>query len=389
MNRGEFLALAASGPIFGAPAPLPGPTLPGIYNTTMRVGAIAPLSGDDRAVGQQLINGVQAAINELNDMRFASDPVLVFNQFDDHNSAADAIVQAQFATNTPDMVAVIGHLGAAPTLAALNTYYTAQMPLIVPTVTDDRVTAKGYRNVFRLPTKDSDEGALLAAYVLGSGAKAPQVVSQQAEYGPEVAQGFVRRAASLHIDAPATLFPLLNPDYSKTADTLLAHTPAPDCIVFAGNVGDMGPLLVALRAKGYTGRFVASQGFFDPLTVQKYAKEAEGLFISTSVPYYPLAPNTARDVRLFQQRYGALTPVTAFGYAAVQLVQGAYRKAQATNRLTITHALSSGGVYDTMTGAYSFGPYGDVVDPNCYFYSVRNGKFGYEHQAHPSGFMLK
>jgi branched-chain amino acid transport system substrate-binding protein len=287
------------------------------------------------------------------------------------------------------MVTVIGHLGAAPTLAALQTYYTAQMPLIVPTVTDDRITAKGYRNVFRLPTKDSDEGALLAAYVLGNGAKAPVVVTQQADYGPDVAQGFVHRASSLHVNAPSTTFPLVDPDYAKAADAVLAHTPAPDFIALAGNVGDMGPLLVALRAKGYTGRFVASQGFFDALTIQKYAKEADGMIISTSVPYYPLAPNTSRDVQNFQQRYGALTPVTAFGYAGVQLVQGAYRKAQATNRLTIAQALSSGGVYDTMTGAYTFGPYGDVVDPNCYFYSVHNGKFGYERQAHPSGFMLK
>jgi branched-chain amino acid transport system substrate-binding protein len=386
--RSQFLALlGAAPPVFGAPVPLPVPTLPGIYNTTMRVGVVAPLSGDDRPLGQQLLNGVQAAINELNDLRFSTDPVLVFSQYDDHNDAANAVTQAQFAVNTSDTVAVIGHLAAAPTLAALDTYFRAQMPLIVPTVTDDQITAKGYRNVFRLPTKNSDEGALLAAYVIGTGAKAAQVVCQDGDYGPQVAKGFVQRASSLHVNAPSTQFPLQNPDYGKAADTILARTP--DCIVFAGNVADMGPLLPLLRAKGYTGRFVASQGFFDPLTAQKYAKEAEAMFISTSVPYYPLAPNTAQDVQNFQRRYGALTPVTAFGYAGVQLVQAAYRRAQATNRLTMNRALSSGGVFDTMTGAYSFGAYGDVIDPNCYFYSLRNGKFTYERQAHPSGFMLK
>jgi branched-chain amino acid transport system substrate-binding protein len=388
VNRSDFLALlGAAPPVFGAPAPLPGPTLPGIFNTTMRIGVVAPLSGDARPLGQQLVNGVMAAINELNDMRFASDPVLVLSQYDDHNDSADAVTQAQFAVGSPDTVAVIGHLAAAPTLAALDTYFRNSMPLIVPTVTDDQITAKGYRNVFRLPTKNSDEGALLAAFVIGTGAKAAQVVCQDGSYGPQVAKGFVQRASSLHVNAPSTQFPLQNPDYAKAADTILAKTP--DCIVFAGNVADMGPLLPALRAKGYTGRFVASQGFFDPLTAQTYAKEAEGMFISTSVPYYPLAPNTAVDVQNFQRRNGALTPVTAFGYAGVQLVQAAYRRNQATNKLTMNTALDSGGVFDTLTGAYAFGPYGDVVDPNCYFYSLRNGKFTYEHQAHPSGFMLK
>jgi branched-chain amino acid transport system substrate-binding protein len=388
MIRSEFLALVgAAAPVFGAPAPIPQPFPSTIFNTTMRIGVVAPMSGDARPLGQQLVNGVQAAINELNDMRFASDPVLILSQYDDHNDPANAVTQAQFAVGTPDTVAVIGHLAAAPTMAALDTYFRASMPLIVPTVTDDQITAKGYRNVFRLPTKNSDEGALLAAFVIGTGAKAAQVVCQDGNYGTQVAKGFVQRASALHVNAPSTQFPLQNPDYAKTADTILAKTP--DCIVFAGNVADMGPLLPALRAKGYTGRFVASQGFFDALTAQTYAKEAEGMFISTSVPYYPLAPNTAVDVQNFQRRNGALTPVTAFGYAGVQLVQAAFRRNQATNKLTMNTALDSGGVFDTLTGAYSFGAYGDVIDPNCYFYSLRNGKFTYEHQAHPSGFMLK
>jgi hypothetical protein len=42
-----------------------------------------------------------------------------------------------------------------------------------------------------------------------------------------------------------------------------------------------------------------------------------------------------------------------------------------------------------MTGTYSFGPTGDVLDPNCYFYVLKDGKFAYERQAHRSGFMLK
>jgi ABC-type branched-subunit amino acid transport system substrate-binding protein len=84
-----------------------------------------------------------------------------------------------------------------------------------------------------------------------------------------------------------------------------------------------------------------------------------------------------------------LTPVTAYGYASVQLVQTAAQRTGATNRLTLIRALASGGTFDTITGSYTFGPYGDVFDPNCYFYVVHDGKFAYDRQAHPSGFMLK
>ena len=357
------------------------------YTATLRLAVVCPQSGDDKAVGQQLLAGVRAAVDEANRIRSSFERALLVDAYDDRNTAADAIVQAQFAVNAPDAIAVIGHLSASATMAALQVYANAQAPLIVPTVTDDRLTARGYRNVFRLPTKDSDEGSLVAAYVISTGSKAPHVVSQDGDYGPDVAGGFVRRAGSMHINAGVTQFSLDKPDYAKATDAILAHTP--DCVVLAGNVDDMGPLLGLLKGRGFTGRLVATQGFFEAQTVRKYVKEAEGLIISASVPYYPLAPTTVRDVQDYQARYGTLTPVAAYGYAAVQLVQSAARRTNASNRLAMIRAIASGGAYDTVTGSYTFGPSGDVLDPNCYFYSVRNGKFTYERQAHPSGFMLK
>jgi ABC-type branched-subunit amino acid transport system substrate-binding protein len=113
------------------------------------------------------------------------------------------------------------------------------------------------------------------------------------------------------------------------------------------------------------------------------------MVVSSNVPYYPLAPTVARDVSDYQAHYGALTPVAAFGYAAVQLIQLAQRRSGATTRLGMIRALATGGSYDTVTGSYTFSGTGDVFDPNCFFYVVRDGKFAYERQAHRSGFMLK
>jgi branched-chain amino acid transport system substrate-binding protein len=357
------------------------------FTPTLRFAVVCPLSGEDAGVGRQLVAGVRGAVDELNRERLLNEPVLLFDTYDDHNATADATVQASFATSNPATIAVIGHVGAAATYVAEPAYANAQVALIVPTVTDDRITARGYRNVFRLPVKDSDEGSLVAAYVIATGAKAPVVVTQDGPYGPAVAAGFVRRAGALHVAAPSEQFPLERPDFADVGNRVKAH--APDCVVLAGNVLDMGPLIKMLRAQGYAGRFVATQGFFDPETLRLDPKEIEGLVVSTNVPYYPLAPIAQRDVQLYQAQYGPLAPVSAYGYAAVQLVKLAVRRTGAADRLALVRALTSGGVYDTVTGSYTFGATGDVVDPNCYFYRVTNGKFTYQRQAHPSGFMLK
>ncbi|MBV9439011.1 MAG: ABC transporter substrate-binding protein, partial [Candidatus Eremiobacteraeota bacterium] len=151
------------------------------YTATLRIAALCPQSGPDRALGLQLLDGVRASADEANRLRTTLDPVLIVTAFDDRNTPADAIVQGQFAANAPDVVAAIGHLSASATLAALQRYASAQIPLVVPTVTDDRVTAQGYRNIFRLPAKDSDEGRLVAGYVVQTGSRAPHVVTQDAD----------------------------------------------------------------------------------------------------------------------------------------------------------------------------------------------------------------
>ncbi|HZO93983.1 MAG TPA: branched-chain amino acid ABC transporter substrate-binding protein [Candidatus Baltobacteraceae bacterium] len=382
MNRLDFLGgVGATTAAVATPVPI------APYTPTLRVAVICPQSGDDRALGMQLVNGVRSACDYLNNERSTFNRALLYTAFDDHNTAADAIVQAGFATGNPDVLAVIGHMSAGATLAALQTYATAQIALVVPTVTDDEVTAKGYRNVFRLPTRDGDEGALLAAYALTAGSKTPLVVTQDSDYGPGVARGFLSRAAAQHVNGLLTSFGLDKPNFAKVAADIVAH--APDSVTLAGTAGDMGPLLPALRAHGYAGKLYASQGFFDEATLKQYGSDAEGLIVSTDVPYYPLAPTAVPIVREFEQRYGRLTPVTAFGFAAVQLIYAAQTRTQAANRLTLLRAIAFGGTMDTITGSYTFSATGDPVQPNVYFYTVKGGKFVYDRQAHSSGFMLK
>jgi len=395
VNRARFLASAAGTALVTAHGTRAAfaqstvqPILPASpYTPTLRFAVVCPQSGPDTGYGKQLLAGVRGAVEELNRERLLNAPLLLYDAYDDQNTTSTATVQASFATSNPTTLAVIGHLSEAATYVAEPAYANAQIALIVPTVTDDRITNRGYRNVFRLPVKDSDEGALLARCVIGDGAKAPVIATQDGDYGPTVAAGFVRGAGARHVVAPVVTFPLQQPELSGVADAILAH--APDCVVLAGNVLDMGPLVKMLRAKAYTGRLAATQGFFDPETLKLDPKEIEGLVVSTNAPYYAFAPSAQRNVQLYQQQYGALSPVAAYGYAAVQLVSLAVQRTSASDRLSLVRAIATGGNYTTITGSYTFGASGDVVDPNCYFYRVTNGKFTYDRQAHPSGFMLK
>ncbi len=381
IGRGEFLAgLGGVGTLAGIDVPN--------YAATVSIGVICPLSGAYRSAGEQLANGVRGAIDFRNRERAGFDKIFTLRTFDDQNGVADAIVNAQFAIDDPTIIAVIGHLGAKATIATLRTYAQAQMPLIVPAVTADGLTKQGYRNVFRLTTRDTVEGQLLAKFVNArSSPKTPHVLVQDGDYGAEVANGYVQQFGTFKIDSKATVFAYDKPDYNAAADLVVAAKP--DHVMLAGTAQDMGPIVKILRDKGYSGPLAAPQGFFDALTATKYAKECDGIVISSSMPYLAIAPTALRLQQEYQSSYGPFLPISAFAYAAAQIIMSAVRRTGAAQRATLMNTMSLGGNYDTIVGSFTFAPSGDAIDPELYFYTVADGKFAYLKQAHPSAFLSR
>jgi branched-chain amino acid transport system substrate-binding protein len=355
---------------------------------TVTIGVVAPFSGDAAHAGEQIGNGVRGAVDDANQTRGSLDKIFQVRTFDDQNLLATALVNAQFACEDSAVMAVVGHLSGRITEAVLRTYVSNQVPLLVPASTYDPITTHGYGNVVRLTVKDSTEGHLAAKYVNAT-VKPKSVVAlyQDGDYGVDVANGFQDQMKGDKVASRVVGFSWDKPDFAAVAKTVLAQTP--DAVFFAGLVKDMGGALPALRSAGYAGPFFGSQGFFDPATIQKYQNLAEGLTISTSMPPLQVAPSAYRTLINFQQRYGAMTPIAAFSYAAAQIVIAIIHRTGAADRLAVQRALGFSSAYDTVVGPIVFQNDGDPQDPNVYFYTVKDGNWKYAQAAHPSSFVLK
>ncbi|MGB8267310.1 MAG: branched-chain amino acid ABC transporter substrate-binding protein [Candidatus Velthaea sp.] len=381
IDRGNFLGgmtTAFAAPLFQPPS----------YALSLGIGVVVPQSGDARPLGDAVVRGVRAAVDDANQTRLALDKYYAVRVFDDQNSPASGIVAAGFALADQTLVAVIGHLSGAVTTACLRTYAESGMPLVVPASTDDAITEQNYHNFVRLPTRDFDEGLIHARFVAKRYApKHALALTQDGDYGPDVVNGYAAGLNALKIPNEATIFGIQNPDYAGAVDAVIKANP--DHLLLAGNVGDMGPVLPLLRDRGYKGSLSASQGFFDGALVAKYAAPAEGIIVSTSMPYLALAPSAYRVVSDYQRRYGPFIPLTAFAYAAAQVIIATAHRTGATARNTILQGMTTGQNVDTVVGPFRFGGTGDPTDPNLYFYTVKGGALSYVQQAHPSGFLAK
>ncbi len=354
---------------------------------TITLGVVVPLTGPQLREGEHITDGVRAALDQANHLSGPLDRAFAMRTFNDENLLAEALQNAQFAIDDPSVIAVIGHLGGQITSHVVPSYANARMPLIVPASTYDRITLQGARNVFRLPTRDSTEGALFAHYLAGN-VKPKNVVAlvQDGDYGPDVAGGFARQAANEKRTVNTVVFAVDKPDYRAAAKSALSFSP--DFIFLAGELKDMGPVVPALRSAGFTGAFGASEGFFNDATLKNYGEAVGAMLVSSSMPPLQRAPGVYRQVTDFQARYGEMSAFSAFGYAAAQIVMSAVRRGGATDRSSLLRALNNGGSYDTIVGSFTFQPSGDPVDPNVYFYTVRDGKFHFERAAHPTSLIL-
>jgi len=111
--------------------------------------------------------------------------------------------------------------------------------------------------------------------------------------------------------------------------------------------------------------------------------------ISSSFPPLNLAPADFHIRQSYEQRYGAMTPLAAYGYAAAQISISAIKTGAAADRLAAVRALQTSAQYNSIVGPVTFLGTGDTLDPNIYFYTIKDGKWQYVQAAHRSTFVLK
>jgi len=383
MRRRAFLAGSAAAL---APSIASAQLLPGGQLRQATIGVSVPMSGQFADYGKEVAKGVAAAIDETN--RFNAPLTLAFGirTFDDQNSGAIATANVSIAAADPSIVAMVGNLTADVTLQALPQYANANFALMIPTITADAVTARGYRNVFRLPTKDSTEGVLFARTILPRHKTMSVIaVAVDGDYGGEVANGFVNQAKSDKHDADAVILPAKF-DPGAAAEALVKRKP--DYIFLCGKVDRLGPFAQTLRTAGYKGDFGASDGFYTQTTIDKYASTLEGAVVASPFPPLDKAPSIFQLFNDFEHYAGSITAFSAYGYAAAQLIIAAVRRSTTPTRFSVLTTLQQNGTYNTILGQYSFTFTGDAAVPNIYLYSAKSDGFAFVKAAVPTGFIV-
>lgn len=337
------------------------------------IGAAAPLSGSNAALGEQLRRGVARAVEDINATGGIRGERLAVQFADDGCDPRKAIDVATGFVSA-GVKAVIGHYCSGASIPASKVYEKAGIVQISPASTNTRFTDEGGWNVLRLVPRDDAQAAAAAALVAEHFAgRKVAVVSDQTPAFTALAARFVTALQQKGI-APALQQTVKagTKDFAPLAKDIAAS--GAGVVYLAGSYVEGGLIAQALRAAGSQAQIVSG----DSLVTEDYGNQAKAAANGTlsSFTYDARRFPTAKGiVQRFRDADQNPEGFTLYAYAAVQALAAA---AEATGTLDSTRLaewLRGANRFDTVVGPVSFDARGDLTAPAIAWFKWVDGRY--------------
>lgn len=337
------------------------------------IGAAAPLSGPNAALGEQLRRGVQMAVDDINATGGLNGEKLQVKFADDGCDPRKAI-DAATGFVSAGVKAVIGHYCSGASIPASKVYEKAGLLQISPASTQPKFTDEGGWNVIRLVPRDDAQAKAAAALVLEkfAGKKIGIVSDQQ--------PAFARLAATFKAALAAKgVTPVLDQSFKAgTKDfTALANqlrVAGVDVVYLPASYVEGGLMAAALRELGSTAQIISG----DSLLTDDYANQAKDAAEGTLMTFTYDArkfPTARALVDRFRQAEQNAEGFTLYAYAAVQAWIAAAEATGTTDSTRIAEWLRGGNRFDTVVGPVSFDAKGDLTQPATAWFKWIGGRY--------------
>ncbi|HEY8483128.1 MAG TPA: ABC transporter substrate-binding protein [Longimicrobiales bacterium] len=341
------------------------------------LGLAGPL---EKPNGRSFRLAAEMAVEEINRAGGIRGRPLALVVKDDEANSNRAIDVATELRDNPGVVAVIGHVNSAQTLAAAKIYNDERngVVAITPASTSPLIAAAGPWT-FRVCPSELHHGAALARWIYGKlGRRRAGILYANDGYGRGVHDSFipafVREGGEIVADDP--YLPALYED-DRALDPYLerAIRNRMDALVIAGQSAEALKILRAARRLGYTGPVFASEAATD---LKDAGPIAEGVYIPSA--FVPDRHTTAAQqfVKAYIDRYRELPDSRgAMAYDAVYLLKHVIEEV-GTDRRKIRDRLAAIGrgapAYEGVTGTIAFDENGDAVGKEVTIGVVENGR---------------
>ena len=337
---------------------------------TIKIGMLAPLTGDVSIYGLAVSNGAQLYIEQVNAAGGINGKQIEVQLMDEQGDATQAVnCFTQMVDN--GITALIGDVTTGPTLAVVAESQEYNMPMVSASATAEAVTYDAetdtvYTNVFRTTFTDPYQGIKMADYAyekLGY-TKAAVIFQKGADYNEGLAENFELEFAANGGEIVASeSYSEGDVDFKTQLTTILNANPE---VVFCPNYyEDVGQILAQAESVGLDVPFLGGDGW-DGVTGYATADQVADSFFCANY-----AVGAAPEFEsAYEEKYGETYPngFAPLGYdAAVTVCYGLAAAEEAglepatdEYKQAVIDAIKNGTI-EGVTGTFTFDEHNNPV----------------------------
>lgn len=327
----------------------------------IKIGVAQPLSGNLAALGQDLLNGVNLAAEEINKEGYKVKGKTVTFEIVAVDDKANAETGKAVAQQLVDagVVAVIGHLNSGVSIAAAPIYAGRNIAQLAIS-TNPKFTQLGLDTTFRLVANDTLQAKAIGSYSASqiSGTRYA-LQDDSTTYGKELAEG---AEVQLKLAKKEIVLKQSFDDKTVDFDAFAAKLKAENVQVLVTTVSDFQvvALIEALKKLDYTGITILGADTAKTPDMLKGGGGMKGLFVTSPI----LEAREFTAGAAFLDKYRAKfkkDPAYAghYTYDAMHVLAAAIRRAESSKAVDITAMLKKLDGYAPVTGSMKWDDKGE------------------------------
>jgi branched-chain amino acid transport system substrate-binding protein len=339
---------------------------------TIKIATQSPLSGGQSALGEGIKLGAQLGVEKLKGPVEKAGFKVELVPYDDQAKPDVGVSNARNIIADKDILVVIGHLNSGVAIPSSEVYKEANLAMISPANTNEKITDRGYPNVNRVCGRDDVQGPVGAEFAANTlKVKTVYIVHDKTTYGQGVAEAFkadlekkgVKVIGFDGTEEKSNFDPILTPVKAKN----------PDLIYFGGIYDQGAPFFKQAREKGIKSKFLGPDGLDSSDLVKIAGKAVVGMYYTTAAApaSSPQAKQFADD---FKKKFGKNPePYAAESYVATAIALKALESAAAGGKTPSRSDVSAAirkVKYSGMTGSIEFDDKGDPKKASYYVLQV-------------------
>ena len=325
--------------------------LPAFSQDTVKIGEFGSLTGDNASFGTSQNEGVQMAVEEINNAGGVLGKKLDLTVEDNQTKQGQTTTIVRKLISQDHVEALIGEVASSKTLEAAPIAQEAKIPLIATAATNPKVTQVG-DYIFRVCFIDDFQAAVIARFVLENLHKSK--VAFMTDVKQDYSVGLTKFAKDYFLKNGGKI--VKEQSYSSGDKDFRAQltdikSANPDVIIITGYYPEASLIILQARQLGIKSTFVGGDGWDGSSLIPVAGKAIEGSYYSTHFSTENTSPAVQDFVQKYKKKYNK-TPdaFAALGYDAVNLLADAIKRAGGTDPQKLRDAIASTKDFPGVTG---------------------------------------